>query len=82
MIPRIKNLKPEKDFHLLVSFDDGRTVLYDVNSDMQEIPSYRALMTNQGLFEKVKLDQSRTCVYWNEDIDLPSDSIYEYGKQI
>ena len=30
----------------------------------------------------VKEDLSRTCVYWTEDIDLPSDTIYEYGKKI
>ena len=33
-----------------------------------------------GLFEQVQLDESRTCVFWNDDIDLPSDAIYEYGK--
>ncbi len=35
-----------------------------------------------ALFNQVQLDSSRTCVYWNEDIDLPSDSIYEYGKSL
>lgn len=24
---------------------------------------------------------SRTCVFWNDRIDLASDTIYEYGKQ-
>lgn len=27
----------------------------------------------------LQLDTSRTCVYWYDEIDLPSDSIYEYG---
>lgn len=26
-----------------------------------------------------RLPESRTCVYWNSEIDLPSDAIYEYG---
>ena len=26
--------------------------------------------------EQVQLDESRTCVYWNDVIDLPSDAIY------
>jgi len=35
-----------------------------------------------GLWKQFSLDESRTCVYWNDRIDLPSDSIYEYGKII
>ena len=33
-----------------------------------------------GLIKQAQLDTSRTCVYWNDKIDLASDSIYEYGK--
>ena len=29
--------------------------------------------------ENAQLDTSRTCIYWNDRIDLPSDAIYEYG---
>ena len=43
MIPRIKKLQPKEDFRLLVEFDDGKSVLYDVNSDMNDIPSYQDL---------------------------------------
>ncbi|MBR3405270.1 MAG: hypothetical protein IKG91_08265, partial [Firmicutes bacterium] len=59
--------------------DDGKRVLYDVAEDIREIPSYGLLEDVPGLFQQAQLDQSRTCVYWNEDIDLPSDAIYEYG---
>ena len=79
MIPRIKTLTPLDDYRLHVVFDDGKEVFYDVKTDMEEIPSYRALETVAGLFGQVQLDPSRTCVYWNDMIDLPSDTIYEYG---
>ena len=62
-----------------VTFDDGKTVFYDVKDDIQAIPSYRALTEVKGLFKNVHLDESRTVVFWTDDIDLPSDSIYEYG---
>jgi hypothetical protein len=39
------------------------------------------LATVAGLFNQVQLDKSRTCVFWNSEIDLPSDMIYEYGKK-
>ena len=81
MIRRIQSLQPIEDYRLRVVFDDGRAVVYDVKEDM-DLPGYRALMTVGGLFEQARLDQSRTCVFWNEAIDLPSDAIYEYGKEI
>ena len=82
MIPRIKKLQPKEDYRLLVEFEDGKVVLYDVNSDINDSPSYNELRTRKGLFNSVQIDASRTCVYWTDDIDLPSDIIYEYGKTL
>ena len=65
-----------------MEFEDGKVVLYDVNSDINDIPSYNELRTRKGLFNSVQIDASRTCVYWTDDIDLPSDIIYEYGKTL
>lgn len=79
MIPRIKDITPLPDFFLRVVFDDGRTVLYDVKEDMEQIKSYRDLRSITGLFNQVQIDRSRTCVFWNDQIDWPSDAIYEYG---
>lgn len=80
MIPRIRQVTPLPDFQLRVEFDDGKTVLYDVKEDIRQIESYRDLLDIPGLFSQVQLDESRTCVYWNDQIDLPSDWIYEYGR--
>ena len=80
MIPRIKNITALDDYVLFVEFDDGYKVMYDVKDDINTLPSFRALVDVFGLFKQVQLDSSRTCVYWNDEIDLASDSIYEYGK--
>ena len=82
MIPRIRQVTPLPDFRLRVEFDDGKTVLYDVKEDIGQIESYRNLLDIPGLFNQVQLDGSRTCVYWNDQIDLPSDWIYEYGRPL
>ena len=29
----------------------------------------------------MQLDESRTCVFGNDSIDIPSDTIYEYGME-
>ena len=79
MIPKIKMVEPMPDYKLKVLFDDGKTVIYDVKEDIDTIESYKDLATVHGLFQQVQLDESRTCVYWNDQIDLPSDTIYEYG---
>lgn len=80
MIPRIKEIKPLPNFKLSVVFDDGKAVIYDVMDDIKQIESYQDLMEIHGLFNQVQLDESRTCVFWNDSIDLASDTIYEYGK--
>jgi len=78
VIARINSLKPLPDYKLAVAFDDGKRVTYDVKEDMH-LPGYGLLREVNGLFQQVQLDQSRTCVFWNDEIDLPSDAIYEYG---
>lgn len=80
MIQRIKKLSVLDNFMLYVEFDDGYKVMYDVKDDINELPAFRALKEEYGLFQQAQLDTSRTCVYWNDEIDLASDCIYEYGK--
>lgn len=82
MIPRIKSVKPLDNYILHVIFDDGKEVLYDVKDDIEAIESYKDLKDICGFFQQAKIDQSRTCVFWSDEIDLPSDAIYEYGKEI
>ncbi len=82
MIPRIKKIATLADYKLLVQFDGGRQVVYDVAEDIREINSFQDLENITGLFKNARLDSSRTCVVWNERIDLPSDVIYEYGVSV
>lgn len=79
IFPRIKTLTALDDFLLAVESDDGYKVTYNVKEDIETLPTFRALKEVYGLFRQVQLDSSRTCVYWNDEIDLASDSIYEYG---
>ena len=80
MIQRISAISPLPYYMLSVLFDDGRRVLYDVKDDIKQLPGFRLLKDVTGLFEQVQLDKSHTCVFWNDEIDLPSHAIYEQGK--
>ena len=81
MLPRIKEISTNPDYTLSVMFDDGYRVQYDMKEDMN-LPGYQDLIDIFGLFQQVQLDESRTCIYWNDQIDLPSDILYEYGKPV
>ena len=82
MIPRIKSVKPQDNYKLLIQFDGGETVLYNVLEDIDAIDDFGPLKTERGLFENVQLDASRTCIYWSDRIDLPSDTLLEYGERV
>jgi len=79
MIPRIASVEPQDGYRILVKFDEGRRVIYDVGEDIRQIPAFADLRDIPRLFGTVRLDSSRTVVVWNDEIDLPSDTIYEYG---
>lgn len=79
MIPRIKSIRPLKDYMLQVCFDNGVKVLYDVKDDIRTLNDFKVLETECGLFQNAQLDSSRTCVFWNDRVDLASDTILEYG---
>ena len=82
MIPRIKSIQPLDIFVLLVEFDGGEKVLYDVKDDIRTLVDFRVLETEYGLFKNAQLDSTRTCVYWTERVDLPSDTLKEYGQPV
>ena len=35
MLPKISDIKPIKDYRLIVTFEDGKTVLYDLEEDIK-----------------------------------------------
>ena len=79
-LPRIKTVVPMDGYLLSVLFDDGKKVVYNVAEDIETVGAFSDLRTVDGLWSQVQLDKSRTVVYWNDWIDLPSDTIYEYGQ--
>ena len=81
-IPRIKTIEIQPDYKLVVLFDDNRKVLYNVEEDIDSIGAFRPLKEIPGLWQQALVDKSRTVVSWNDIIDLPSDTLYEYGTVI
>jgi hypothetical protein len=81
-MPRIDSVEVQDGFKLFIRFRNGECVIYDVNEDIETIDDFSVLKTEPHLFEDVQIDESRTCIYWNDRVDLPSDALLEYGKRI
>lgn len=82
MIPRIKEVVPQEDFKLMITIDSGEKVIYNVEDDIEDLAEFSVLKTEYGLFKNFEFDESRTVIYWNDWVDLPSDTLLEYGSKI
>jgi len=82
MLVKIRSIYTLDDYLLITIFDNNKIVEYDMKEDIQTLPNYSDLKSINGLWQQAQIDKSRTCVFWNDYIDLPCDTIYEYGKEI
>ena len=78
-IPRIKSVQPLPDRVLLVSFDDGRNVLFSPTEYLL-YAGYDVFSLAPSLFNSAKLDKGRKNVYWTESVFVPADLIYAEGQ--
>ena len=73
MNPRPIDVRPLENFKLLLTFQNGEKKIFDVRP-LLSMPIY-APLKNESFFKAVKADGA--CVYWNDDIDLCPDMVYE-----
>ena len=73
MHPRPIDVKPLDNFKLLITFQNNEQKIFDV-TPMLDLSIYQKLK-NKGLFSLAKADGM--CVYWNDEIDLCPDMVYE-----
>ena len=78
MNPRPIDVKPLDDYKLLVTFQNKEMKIFDVKP-LLHFPIYKPL-ENKGLFSIAKADGS--CIYWNDEIDLCPDTVYENGIKV
>lgn len=71
--PRVKNAEPTDDFKLILTFNTGEKKVFDAKTLFQY--SLYAPLKNIGFFKLVKVDNM--CVYWNDEIDICPDMLYE-----
>ena len=82
MFHRVKAVAPISKFSLLVDFEDGSRKIYDTRPLFARWRSFQVLEEVDGLFEQVRVDAGGYGVFWNDDIDLACDELYENGSEI
>lgn len=78
MFNRLASITPAGGTNLKGVFLNGETRYYDVSKLFDEIPIFRVLIDN-GIFERVRVDNGGYGISWNDEIDLSADEIYENG---
>lgn len=79
MTHRIQNVKVLDDLILEAVFMGGEIVRYDVKQLFTQFPQFKALLAAQQLFAKAAVDAGGYGIYWNDELDLDAESIWENG---
>lgn len=79
MFYKVQDVKPLDNFILLVTFENGVQKHYDVKPLFEKWNTFKALITNSGLFKNVKVDNGGYGIYWNDDIDLSCNELWNNG---
>lgn len=75
---RVKNVQPQNDMQLSVTFENGVVKRYDVKPLLEKFPHYNKLK-DEAFFNKVAVDCGGCCVSWNSDIDISEVELWEGG---
>lgn len=78
MNPRIKSVKPNADFTLIITFDNHETKLFDVKPYLEK-GRFQSLK-NLDVFCSVKPFMGS--IQWNNELDLCPDTLYECSTEI
>lgn len=74
------DLKFKKGTALEVTFQDGSVKRYDMRTLFPKYPQLEALR-DRALFTSGKL-MGAYGIYWNDDLDIETETIYEDGKTV
>ena len=79
MFHKVKSIEPCENYILLVTFESGEKKSYDIKPLTKKFPVFQELLSTEGLFNKVKVDQGGYGISWNDDIDLSCNELWENG---
>ena len=82
MTHRIKSVTPLKNFIVSAVFQNGVEKEYDIKNLFSIFPQFRDFEVIEGLFEQVKVDVGGCGIFWNDELDLDANDIWEDGLEV
>ena len=79
MLPRIKSVIPIEKMKIQVVFQNNEEKFYDISQLCTRFPQFRQLEVETDLYKQAKVDTGGLGISWNDDLDLASEEIWEYG---
>ena len=79
---KVKSIGIVDSHTLIAQFEDGICKTYDMRQLFEVYPSFKMLVADQTLFEKVHIEGSGFGIVWNDDFDLSCNELWENGKTI
>ncbi|MCR5349343.1 MAG: DUF2442 domain-containing protein [Bacilli bacterium] len=68
------------DVKLELTYEDGKTIRYDMATMFSKYPQLEELRKDRNLFTSGHLDPCGYGIIWNEELDFDATSIYEDGS--
>lgn len=81
MAHRIITVKPMDNSVLLVGFQNGIEKTYDMHNLYPIFPQFKVFETDVNLFNQVHVDTGGYGIFWNDDLDLDAEDIWEDGVE-
>lgn len=79
MFHKITSLATLPDHILLVGFANGEFKQFDLKPLIHKYPPFATLKNVAGLYEQAKIDLGGYGIFWNDDLDISAEGIYEKG---
>ena len=79
MFYKVKAVRPLTDYQLLVDFQTGEQKKYHIRPLFEKWSAFQSLVTIDGLFEQVKVDNGGYGISWNDELDLSCNELYFNG---
>ena len=80
MFHKVKDVKSLDNYILKIIFQDDTIKYYDVSPLFSKWMVFNDLKNIQGLFNQVQVDIGGYGIYWNDNIDLSCNELWENGK--
>lgn len=81
MTHRIKKVTPLDGFIISVIFQNGVEIRYDIKTLFPKFPQFQVLEHVEGMLEQVKVDVGGYGLYWNDELDIGAEEIWQNGRR-